>query len=68
MFPRKYFPWLGGLTVLWAFGAQAQTQPIPGVELERLQLNPGAKESLVLSTGDLLPEGQFRLAFTAHYE
>ncbi len=68
MFPRKCFPWLGGLTVLWAFGAQAQTQPIPGVELERLQLNPGAKESLVLSTGDLLPKGQFRLAFTAHYE
>ncbi len=64
---RSHHPWLGGLAVLWAFSAQAQER-IPGIELERLQLNPGAKDSLVLSTGDLLPEGQYRVAFTAHYE
>ncbi|MBU8895291.1 OmpA family protein [Corallococcus sp. H22C18031201] len=56
------------MSVLWAFTAQAQSQSIPGTELERLQLNPGARDSLVLSTGDLLQKGQYRLALTAHYE
>ncbi|MBZ4419016.1 OmpA family protein [Myxococcus sp. RHSTA-1-4] len=55
------------MAVLWASAAQAQ-QAIPGFELERLQLNPAARDSLVLSTGDLLQKGEYRLAFTAHYE
>ncbi|MFP2930291.1 OmpA family protein [Pyxidicoccus sp. 3LG] len=41
---------------------------MPGLELERLQLNPGARDSLVLSTGDLLEKGQYRIGLTAHYE
>ncbi len=69
MFLRRNHFWLGGLAVLWASTVQAQSQQrIPGIELERLQLNPGARDSLVLSTGDLLDKGQYRLAFTAHYE
>ncbi|AGC48060.1 OmpA family protein [Myxococcus stipitatus DSM 14675] len=65
---RSHSSLLGGLAVLWAFSAEAQTQRIPSLELERLQLNPGAKDSLVLSTGDLLPDGTFRLGLTAHYQ
>src|SRR5262245_52527787 len=45
----------------------AQT-PLPDLELERLTLNPGTRDSLVLSTGDLLPKGHYRAAITAHYE
>ncbi len=67
LFLRRNHFWLGGLAVLWASTVQAQAR-IPGIELERLQLNPAARDSLVLSTGDLLEEGQYRLAFTAHYE
>src|SRR5215217_673377 len=66
--PRSRHPLLGGLAVLCALSTQAQAQRIPSIELERLQLNPGAKDSLVLSTGDLLPDGTFRLGLTAHYE
>ncbi|RYZ39740.1 MAG: OmpA family protein [Myxococcaceae bacterium] len=68
MFARRHHLGLGGLAVLCAFSAQAQSSTIPGIELERLQLNPGARDSLVLSTGDLLPAGQFRVGLTAHYE
>ncbi|RKH71539.1 OmpA family protein [Corallococcus interemptor] len=67
MFARRHHLGLGGLAVLCAFSAQAQST-IPGIELERLQLNPGMRDSLVLSTGDLLPAGQFRVGLTAHYE
>ncbi|MFE8600376.1 hypothetical protein [Archangium violaceum] len=69
MLSRKYNPWLGGAALLWAVTAQAQTlRDIPGLELERLQLNPGARDSLVLSTGDLLQRGQYHISLTAHYE
>ncbi|NBD07369.1 OmpA family protein [Corallococcus silvisoli] len=67
MFARRHHLGLGGLAVLCAFSAQAQST-IPGIELERLQLNPGMRDSLVLSTGDLLSAGQFRVGLTAHYE
>jgi outer membrane protein OmpA-like peptidoglycan-associated protein len=67
LFPRRNHLWLGGLAVLWVSAAQAQ-QRIPGFELERLQLNPAARDSLVLSTGDLLQKGAYRLGFTAHYQ
>ncbi|RYZ45796.1 MAG: OmpA family protein [Myxococcaceae bacterium] len=68
LFARRHHLGVGGLAVLCAFSAQAQSSTIPGIELERLQLNPGARDSLVLSTGDLLPAGQFRVGLTAHYE
>ena len=68
LFARRHHLGLGGLAVLCAFSAQAQSTPVPGIELERLQLNPGGRDSLVLSTGDLLPAGQFRVGLTAHYQ
>ncbi|QRK10424.1 OmpA family protein [Archangium violaceum] len=67
MFSRKHHQLLGGVALLWAFTAQAQRN-IPSFELERLQLNPSARDSLVLSTGDLLQKGQYNVAFTMHYE
>ncbi|WP_257451606.1 OmpA family protein [Archangium lipolyticum] len=68
MHSREIQWWLGGALALWAFTASAQSQRIPGFELERLQLNPGARDSLVLSTGDLLRRGQYRLSLTGHWE
>ncbi len=59
---------LSGALILGACSALAQEQRIPSFELERLQLNPGARDSLVLSTGDLLLQGQYRLALTGHWE
>lgn len=47
--------------------AQA-TQPIPGFELERFAPNPGARETLTLSTGDVLPARSLRLALLGHYQ
>ncbi|WPB79305.1 OmpA family protein [Archangium violaceum] len=44
----------------------AQT-PLPGFELERLELNPGTEGSLVVGTGELLTAGQFRISAIAHY-
>ncbi|MDY7227857.1 OmpA family protein [Hyalangium rubrum] len=55
-------------TLLLTSAALAQPAGLPAFELERLQLNPGARDSLVLSTGDLLQRGQYRLGLTAHYE
>lgn len=37
-------------------------------ELERLELNPGGAGSLLLGTGELLPEGDFRLSTVTHYQ
>jgi MYXO-CTERM domain-containing protein len=48
--------------------ASAQTAAIPGFELERLELNPGATASLVTSTGDLLPAKAWRVSLVGHYE
>ncbi len=41
---------------------------LPGIELERLTLQPGGQGSLLLNTGALLPRGGYRLSFTGHYE
>ncbi|AKJ03291.1 hypothetical protein [Archangium gephyra] len=38
------------------------------MELERLQLNPGATDSLVVGAGGLLPRCGLRTALVAHYE
>lgn len=48
--------------------AFAQTQPVPGFELERFAPNPGARETLTLSTGDLLEAKTLRVALLGHYE
>jgi OOP family OmpA-OmpF porin len=46
----------------------AQLEGIPPFELERLSLNPSGTGSLLLGTGELLPDGHFRLSLTAHHE
>ncbi|MEW5740631.1 MAG: hypothetical protein AB1938_17010 [Myxococcota bacterium] len=53
---------------LLAAAASAQTQPIPGFELERFTPNPGARETLTLSTGDVLPARALRVSLFGHYE
>jgi OOP family OmpA-OmpF porin len=46
----------------------AQPASVAPFELERLELNPNARGSLVLGTGELLPAGSARLSLTGHYE
>ncbi len=49
--------------------AAAQTQrEVPGFELEHLTFNPSQKAGLLIGTGDLLAESQFRVSLVAHYE
>jgi hypothetical protein len=47
--------------------AQA-TQPVPGFELERFAPNPGARETLSLATGDLLPARTLRVSLLGHLQ
>lgn len=61
-------PWIvAAFLVAWAGTAHAQ-EAVPTFELERLQLNPGARDSLVISGGRLLEDGHFRLSLSGHYE
>lgn len=53
--------------VFVAAAARAQT-PVPGFELERIRLNPGASQGLLLESADLLPRLRYRVALTLHYE
>ena len=46
----------------------AQPAGLSRFELERLVLNPNAQGSLSVGTGELLPEGGFRLSLLGHYE
>jgi outer membrane protein OmpA-like peptidoglycan-associated protein len=55
-------------TLLLASAALAQPEGLPGFELERLELNPNGRGSLVMGTGELLPAGGFRLSLLGHYE
>jgi outer membrane protein OmpA-like peptidoglycan-associated protein len=48
--------------------SMAQLQGVPPFELERLSLNPSGAGSLLLGTGELLPDGAWRLSLTAHHE
>lgn len=54
------------ITVLLATGAFAQT-PIPGFDLERFTLNPGSRETLTLSTADLLDARRLKVTLAGHY-
>ncbi|MCC6335264.1 MAG: hypothetical protein IT380_14905 [Myxococcales bacterium] len=54
--------------LLLSTSALAQPQPIPGFELERFTPNPGARETLTLSTGDALPARTLRVSLLGHYE
>ena len=44
-------------------GAAAQS-----IELERLQLDPSAANSLVVGTGEVNPKGSFRLSAAGHWQ
>jgi outer membrane protein OmpA-like peptidoglycan-associated protein len=48
--------------------ALAQPVPLPGFELEQLELNPDGQGSLVVGSGQLLREGTLRLSLAGHYE
>ena len=54
--------------LLLASTALAQPEGLPKFELERLELNPNGRGSLVMGTGELLPTGGFRLSLLGHYE
>ncbi len=55
-------------TLLLASVALAQPAGLPGFELERLELNPNGRGSLLMGTGELLPTGAFRLSLAGQYE
>jgi len=53
---------------LLSTSAFAQPQRLPGFDLQRLQLDPGALGSFVVGTGRTLEQGVFRASFLVHYE
>lgn len=55
-------------TLLLASAALAQPAGLPAFELERLELNPNGRGSLLMGTGQLLPKGGFRLSLAGQYE
>ncbi|HEX8437146.1 OmpA family protein [Archangium sp.] len=55
-------------TMLLTSVALAQPAGLPEFELERLELNPNGKGSLLMGTGELLPAGGFRLSLAGQYE
>jgi len=65
--PGHAMPWLG-LLLTASLAAAAEPPRSPGVALERLELNPGAAGSLVLGTGELLPQGELRVSTVGHYQ
>jgi len=48
--------------------AFAQDSSLPSFELERLELNPSGVGSLLVGTGEILTDGDYRLSLTNHYE
>lgn len=50
-----------------AVAAQAQSQPIPGFELERFTFNPGSRETMTMGSGDLLDAKRLKLSLAGHY-
>jgi outer membrane protein OmpA-like peptidoglycan-associated protein len=54
--------------LLCASSALAQPAGLPGFELERLELNPNGRGSLLMGTGELLPKGGFRVSLAGQYE
>lgn len=57
------------LALSLALGSTALAQStVPGFELERLRLNPGATSTLPIDSADLLPRLQLRVALAAHYQ
>jgi outer membrane protein OmpA-like peptidoglycan-associated protein len=54
--------------LLWGSTALAQETSLPSFELERLELNPSGVGSLLVGSGELLTNGDYRLSLTSHYE
>ena len=48
--------------------ALAQPAGLPEFEVERLEFNPSGAGSLLVNSGQLLPDGRFRLSLVGHYE
>jgi OOP family OmpA-OmpF porin len=48
--------------------ALAQESSLPSFELERLELNPSGVGSLLVGSGELLTNGDYRFSLTSHYE
>ncbi|HEX8437476.1 MAG TPA: OmpA family protein, partial [Archangium sp.] len=55
-------------TMLLASASLAQPTGLNEFEVERLELNPNGKGSLLMGTGELLPAGGFRLSLAGQYE
>ncbi|ATB38600.1 Thrombospondin type 3 repeat OmpA/MotB [Cystobacter fuscus] len=55
-------------TSLTGSDALAQPTGLGRFELERLVLNPNGQGSLTVGTGELLPQGGYRLSLLGHYE
>jgi outer membrane protein OmpA-like peptidoglycan-associated protein len=60
--------WLTGLLLAGGVALASGPGVLPAFELERLELNPGAAGSLLVGTGELLPEGELRLSAVGHYQ
>jgi hypothetical protein len=56
------------LVLLVLVAGSALADAVPGFELERFVPNPGARETLALSTGDSLPAQSLRVSLLGHYE
>lgn len=66
---RLVTPLLLALAVLlWGSTAFAQQAALPSFELERLELNPSGVGSLLVGSGELLTDGDYRFSLTSHYE
>lgn len=55
-------------TLLLASAALAQPAGLRAFDLERLELNPNGQGSSLMGTGELLPEGSFRLSLAGQFE
>ena len=57
------------IAALWLVAASASAQrTLPTFELEHLTFNPAQQAGLLLNTGDLMPEHQFRASVILHYQ
>lgn len=66
---QKSFGGLGAAVLaIFVWGSVARAQTVQSFDLERLTLNPGAEDSLVVGTGRLLPAGHFRILALVHEE
>ncbi|MBL0693944.1 OmpA family protein [Comamonas sp. JC664] len=48
--------------------AQSTSSPLVPIDLERLRFTPAATDSMLVDTGNVLPEGAYRLMLMANYE